>query len=103
MTPRKKDNLVALVKEIMREGKNEEEGMLGLETQTPTSQQDQPSTSKTKKARKQVQQSVSASPRMDAPAYCNAGEKSRGTLNDGPLPKVNCIYLIFVFSILTSF
>ena len=76
VTPRKKDNLVALVKEIMREGKNEEEGMLGLETQTPTSQQDQPSTSRTKKARKQVQQSVSASLRMHAPAYCNAREKS---------------------------
>ena len=68
VTTRKQDNLVDLMKEIMRDGKNEVEGTPGTETQSSTPQQDQPSTSRNKKVKNQVQQSVSTSCRTDVSA-----------------------------------
>ena len=54
VTPRKKDNMVSLVKEVIKEG-NHEEVVISAQT-TP---QDQPSSSKMKKVEK-AQQSVTA-------------------------------------------
>ena len=50
----------------MMEDKNEEKKMVGVSTQT--SLQDQPSSSRTKKAERRVRQSVTISPRVDASA-----------------------------------
>ena len=60
VTPRKKDNMVSLVKEVIKEGKHEE-----VVIPVQTTPQDQPSSSRVKKAEK-AQQSVTAPPRTDA-------------------------------------
>jgi hypothetical protein len=54
MTPRKQDNLVDLMKEIIKDGKNEVERKPRAETQSLIPQQDQPSTSRNKKVKNQV-------------------------------------------------
>jgi hypothetical protein len=60
VTPRKKDNMVSLVKEVIKEGKHEE-----VVIPVQTTPQDQPSSSRVKKAEK-AQQSVTAPPRTGA-------------------------------------
>ena len=79
--------MVSLVKEVIKEDKLE-----GVAIPTP---QDQPSSSRMKKAEKKAQQSVTAPPRTDAQS---SSEKSRArrTINDAPLPKVNW-YLSHIF------
>ena len=59
VTPRKKDNMVSLVKEVIKEGKHEE-----VVIPVQTTPQDQPS-SRVEKAEK-AQQSVTAPPRTGA-------------------------------------
>ena len=61
VTPQKKDDMVSLVKEVMKEDKHEE-----VVIPAQTVPQDQPSSSRMKKAEKKTQQSVTAPPRTDA-------------------------------------
>ena len=60
VTPQKKDNMIGLMKEVIKEG-NHEEVVIPAQP-TP---QDQPSSSRVKKAEK-AQQSVTAPPRTGA-------------------------------------
>ncbi|XP_039797589.1 uncharacterized protein LOC120662523 [Panicum virgatum] len=60
VTPQKKDNMVSLMKEVIKEGKHEE-----VVIPVQTTPQDQPSSSRVKKSEK-AQQSVTAPPRTGA-------------------------------------
>jgi len=61
VTRRKKDNMVSLVKEVIKEGKHKE-----VVIPAQTTPQYQPSSSRMKKAEKKAHQSVAAPPRTDA-------------------------------------